>query len=116
MKLIISESQVKHLIKKFFQKDFSEKIGRIRHWDDLPSSLRNIFGEERIFYLYLRDFGPMYIILDDGKEYIAQYRIDNWTVTDERDRQMSGDKFMDKIGIGPLGLSMGEFINTYIEE
>lgn len=116
MKYIITESQIRYIIKKLFKKDFSNKIQRILGWDDLSPSFKRVFGEERMFNLYLRDFGPMYIILNEGKEYLVQKRDGKWIIVDDRDRPFSEYKFMHKLGIEPLGISLDEFIDAYMDE
>lgn len=88
----------------------------IQSWDDLPSKFKRVMGDKRTLNLYLNDFGPMYLILVDDKEYLAQERDNKWAIVDEGDRPAKESKFMDILGISPLGLSLSEFINAYIEE
>ena len=114
MKYIISESQVKHIIKKFFKKDFSDKIEMIQDWDDLSYKFRRSFGSKKRFNYHLNYFGPMYLILVDGIEYLTQERKHGWTIVDDNDNSISDDKLMNLLGISPLGISMNEFIDAYV--
>lgn len=114
MKYIISESQVKHIIKKFFKKDFSEKIQMIQNWDDLSYKFKKVFGLKRRFNNYLNMFGPMYIILVDGIEYLTQNRKQGWDIVDDNNNSISEDELMNLLGISTLGISMNEFIDAYV--
>lgn len=114
MKYIISESQVKHIIKKFFKKDFSDKIEMIQDWDDLSYKFKGVFDSKRIFNHYLNSHGPMYLILVNGVEYLTQGRNQEWIIVDDNDNSISEDKLMNLLGISTLGISMNEFIDAYV--
>ena len=113
MKYIITESQIKFLIKKFFKKDFSEKIQMIQYWDDLPSIFKR-YVDKKFFNVYLNKYGPMYVILVDGKEFLLQYRGDTWSISNDKDVPITENELIDKLGIAPLGISIQEFIDAYV--
>jgi hypothetical protein len=114
MKYIISESQVKQMIKKFFKKDLSRNIEMITSYWDLPILFRRLMHKNAA-NLYMNAYGPMYLFTIDGEEYLAQYR-EEWIIYDSRDNQISEFKLMDLLGISPLGLSVQELVDAYIDE
>jgi hypothetical protein len=114
MKYIISESQVKQMIKKFFKKDLSRNIEMITSYWDLPILFRRLM-HQKAANLYMNAYGPMYLFTIDGEEYLAQYR-EEWIIYDSRDNQISEFKLMDLLGISTLGLSMQELVDAYIDE
>jgi hypothetical protein len=115
MKYIIKESQVKDLIKKYFKKDLSNNIRMITLYDDLPRQYREMMSKNAANH-FLNMFGPMFLIKADGKNYLAQDRIEKWLIADESDTEISEEKLMNLLGIDTLGLSMQEFIDAYIDE
>lgn len=115
MKYIISESQVKNLIKKYFKKDFSNRIEMITSHDDLPRDFRDKIPRYAANH-YLNAFGPMFLIRTDNGDYLAQDRIEQWVIADVGDTPATEDQIMNMLGIAPLGLSMQELIDAYIEE
>jgi hypothetical protein len=115
MKYIISESQVKNLIKKYFKKDLSNNIEMITDYWDLPIEFRRMMSKNAGNH-FLNMFGPMFLIKADGKKYLAQDRIEKWLIADESDTSISEEKLMNLLGIDTLGLSMQEFIDAYIDE
>jgi hypothetical protein len=58
----------------------------------------------------------MFLIRVDGKNYLAQDRIEKWFIADSSDTEISETKLMDLLGISLLGLSMQELIDAYIDE
>ncbi len=116
MKYIVTESQTKFLIKKFFKKDFSEKIELIQFWDDLPFNLKGLFGDKKVFNYYLNNYGPIFVILVGGTEFLVQYRDGVWIIVNESDLRLTEFQFMDLLGISPLGITLQEFIDTYYSE
>lgn len=115
MKYVITESQAKNLIKKYFKKDLTNNIKMITSWEDLPRAYREMMSKNAGNY-FLNSFGPMFLITANGKKYLAQDRIEKWVIADEFDETISDDKLMRLLGIEPLGLSMQELIDAYIDE
>ena len=115
MKYIISESQVKDLIKKYFKKDLSKNIEMITDYWDLPIEFRRLINKT-VANHYLNAFGPMFLFNVNGEKYLAQDRIEKWVITDYGDTPISEDKLMNLLGIDTLGLSMQELIDAYINE
>lgn len=116
MKYIVTESQIKFLIKKFFKKDFSEKIELIQFWDDVPYNFKKLFTDKNRFNYYLNRYGPMYVILVDGTEFLVQYRDKGWTVVKDSWDFLTEFELMDLLGISPLGITLQEFIDAYYSE
>ncbi len=116
MKYIIKESQVKNLIKKYFKKDLSRNIEMITSYWDLPILFRRMM-HQKAANLYMNAFGPMYLFTIDGEQYLAQdRREENWKIYNSRDEQISESELMNLLGISPLGLSIQELVDAYIDE
>lgn len=116
MKYILKESQVKKLIRKYFDKDFSLDIKKIQFYNDLPDVFTELMNAS-VFYRFTDRFGPMYLISTPKHgDFLAQDRIDNWVITDYGDTPVTEDQLMNMLGIAPLGLTMQEFIDAYIEQ
>jgi hypothetical protein len=115
MKYIISESQVKNMIKKYFNKDLSNDIEMITDYWDLPIEFRRLMSKNAGNH-YLNAFGPMFLIRADGNNYLAQDRVEKWFIADSSDIEISERKLMNLLGISPLGLSIQELIDAYIDE
>jgi hypothetical protein len=115
MKYIISESQVKQMIKKYFKKDLSKNIEMITSYWDLPILFRRMMGRNAANH-YMNAFGPMFLFTIDGEQYLAQDRIEKWTITDSGDTEIREDKLMNLLGIDTLGLTIQELIDAYIDE
>ena len=69
MKYIISESQVKNLIKKYFKKDLSNNIEMITDYWDLPIEFRRMMSKNAGNH-FLNMFGPMFLIKAVGTGFI----------------------------------------------
>lgn len=115
MKYIIKESQVKNLIKKYFKKDLTNNIRMITLYEDLPFEFRQMMGKHAL-NRYLNAFGPMFLIKVDGKNYLAQDRVEKWLITDSSDTEISETKLMGLLGISLLGLSIQELVDAHIDE
>lgn len=114
MKYVITESQVKTLIKKYFKKDLSKNIRIITAWEDLPRAFRETISKVAGNH-YLNNFGPMFLFYVDGRKFLAQDRVEKWVIADELDITISEDTLMKLLGIETLGLSMQELIDAYID-
>jgi len=121
MKYIISESQIKNLIKNNLDADISVDMVTNKH--ELPNEFD--FLGERVVNRYLNSFGPMYIITLNKKNirsrqlFLSQYRskIDGgWMIVDEADVSISEFELMKRLGIQVLGMDIGTLIDEYLEE
>ena len=84
------------------------------YWD-LPIGFRRLMSKNA-GNQYLNAFGPMFLIRVDGKNYLAQDRIEKWFIADEHDIEIREDKLMNLLGIDTLGLTIQELIDAYIDE
>ena len=103
------------MIKKFFKKDLSRNIEMITDYWDLPIEFRRLMSKNAGNH-YLNSFGPMFLIRVDGKNYLAQDRIEKWFIADSSNTEIREDKLMNLLGIDTLGLTMQELIDAYIDE
>jgi hypothetical protein len=116
MKVLITESKMKDIIKSNFGLDLTGKIHMVTNKWELPFEFDNIIGE-RMLNHYLNRFGPMYVFETKKGLFLAQDRgYDGWTIADHLDFGLSELDFMRILGIEYLGLSMNDLINLYMEE
>jgi len=116
MKFIITESKLKTFLEDKFGVDLTDKVSLITSTYDLPFEFDRIMSNEML-RMYLNRFGPIYLI-DLGKEkYLYQNRFNgNEMITDTKDRTISPHQLMDKLGIAPIGISIQDILDLYVEE
>jgi len=118
MKVLITESKMKDIIKSNFGLDLTGKIHMVTNKWELPEEFDKIIGE-RMLNHYLNRFGPMYWFDTKKGLFLAQDRgnqYDGWNIADHLDFGLSELDFMRILGIEYLGLSMDDLINLYMEE
>jgi hypothetical protein len=121
MKILIKEGIVKKMVNRVLGYDLTDRIEMITSWEELPESLkRNIYSNNRFsFNWYLNNHGPMFIFDMDGNKYMTQFRDGEWIIysNDEDDPlSMPEDEFLDKIGIGFMGVKLQQIIDEFVEE
>jgi len=120
MKYIITENQIKKLIKKYFDLDLTDNISMVTSKWDLPNEFKEIITDRNL-NIFLNRYGPMYVIKTPKDMYLSQPHTtdsgrDEWMIFDTTDSSVSELELMRKLGIHALGISMSELINAYIEE
>jgi hypothetical protein len=113
MKYIISESNIKRLIQKYFNKDLSDNIEIIQSYDDLPMDFKFAWFKSE-FNGMLNRFGPAYIIKTNEDNFLVTPG-SSWTAVNFNGDPIPVHKIMDYLGIGSLGLSFDQLIRTYGE-
>lgn len=118
MKIVITESQLKDIIKSQFGLDLTGQIRMVTNKWELPFEFDKIIGERMLNY-YLNKFGPMFVF--DTKEglFLAQDRgkeYGGWNIADKFDFGLSEFDFMKILGIEYLGLSIDDLLHEYFDE
>ncbi len=121
MKILIKEGIVKKMVNRVLGYDLTDRIEMITSWEELGESVkRNIFSYDRGgFNWALNNYGPMFYFDMDGKKYMTQFRDGEWIIysNDEDDPlNMPEDEFLDKIGIGFMGVKLQQIIDEFVEE
>jgi hypothetical protein len=116
MKVLITESKMKNIIKSNFGLDLTGKIHMVTNKWELPEEF-DFFMNPRVLNKYLNKYGPMFVFEIGRKSYLTQNRDgSDWMIIDNGDRPLSELEFMKILGIEYLGLSMDDLINLYMEE
>lgn len=117
MKYLITESKLKNLLIDKFGIDFTGDIKMITTVKDIPRIFLRV-ADEREFNKYLNRFGPIYLIERHGVVYLAQARdghFGKWIVTDDRLHDYNEREFMDKLEIPPIGISLNDIIELFVD-
>jgi len=114
MKYLITENQIKRIIKKKFGVDLTDKMIMVRNKWELPFEFKYI--PERWLNKYLNFYGPMYVIETPENMYLGQERENGYYVVDKEDRVVQDYQIMEELGIHGLGLSLGDLIDAYIND
>lgn len=118
MKYILTENQVKNLIKKKLGIDLTGKIFIVTNKWELPFEFDRVIPTRQLNHL-LNRFGPMYVIEGKKRKYLVQPRdngYDGWGIGENIEYGISEPSIMRDLGIHPLGLQLDDLINAYIEE
>lgn len=116
MKYIITESQLKDIIKSNFGVDLTNKIHMVTSKWELPEEF-DFFINPRVLNKYLNKYGPMFVFEIGKRSYLTQNQgSDGWMIIDTGDRQLSELEFMKILGIEYLGLSMDTLLDEYFKE
>jgi hypothetical protein len=118
MKVIITESQLKDIIKSNFGLDLTGQIRMVTNKWELPFEFDKVIGE-RMLNHYLNKFGPMYVFDTKKGLFLAQDRgkqYNGWNIADKFDFGLSELDFMKILGIEYLGLSIDDLLNEYFDE
>lgn len=118
MKVIITESQLKDIIKSNFGLDLTGQIHMVTNKWELPFEFDKVIGE-RMLNHYLNKFGPMFVFDTKKGLFLAQDRGEKyggWNIADKFDFGLSELDFMKIFGIEYLGLSIDDLLNEYFDE
>lgn len=115
MKYIITESKLKNLLKDRLGVDLSGKISMVTNQYDLPMEFDR-YIPPKVLNSYLNKFGPMYVIETPKNTFLYQNQAGVPTITDKKDRLHSVNSLMSHLGIPPMGLSIDDIIDVYVQE
>jgi hypothetical protein len=115
MNYLITESQIKRIIKKKFGLDLTDKISMVTNKWELPFEF-DIFIPEKMLNRFLNNYGPMYVIETPKNLYLGQERENGWVIYDKKDKLVKDHQIMKELGIHGLGLSFSDLINAYIND
>jgi len=116
MKYVISESQIKKILKTKFNLDLTDKIHMVTNKSELPEEF-DFWINPRALNKYLNKYGPMFVFEIGRKSYLTQsHGRDGYMIFDNSDHQLSELEFMKILGIEMLGISIDDLINNYFKE
>jgi hypothetical protein len=115
MKYLITENQIKRIIKKKFGLDLTDNISMVTNKWELPFEFDNTVPERQL-NRFLNTYGPMYVITTTKNMYLGQERENGWLFYDKKDLKTPDHKIMSELGIQGLGLSAGDLIDAYIND
>jgi hypothetical protein len=118
MKVLITESKMKDIIKSNFGIDLTDKIHMVTNKWELPFEFDK-FINDRILNNYLNKYGPMYVFDTPSEKFLAQDRGEingGWYIVDTTDEWYSELEILQLLGLQYLGMSLGDLINLYMEE
>ena len=114
MKIIISESSLKSLFKRLGI-DLTGKINMVTSQYDVPMEF-DTFMTPYTVRSYLNAYGPMFTIDIDGQMFLYQDQNGRKMIVDKFDRIIPISKLMDMLGIPPIGITIDDIIDTFVEE
>lgn len=117
MKALITESQLKDIIKSHFGVDLTNKIHIVTNKWELPMEFDGIISPRQL-NLRLNRYGPMYVIEIGKEKYLAQYvgKDGGWEFVNQVDVSISEFELMRILGIQSLGLTFDDLLNQYFDE
>ena len=118
MKLLITESKLKSVIKDKFDIDLTGRV-------ELDPSLYKILNDFDLYFSYeglrrrlnMENYGPMYLIeLDNNRKVLYQmnYSSNLPLILDNKGDGYEESDFMNLLGIYALGITMEQFLDLYI--
>lgn len=115
MRFIITESKLKSFLKDRLGIDLTDKITMVTSQYDLPMEFDR-FITPKMLNMYLNRFGPMYVIETPKRTFLYQEQSGTPTIVDTNDRLYSVNSLMKHLGIPPMGLSVDDIIDIYVQE
>jgi hypothetical protein len=121
MKILIKEGIVKKMVNRVLGFDLTDHIEMITTWDELDYDGQKAFGEDRdaAFRWLVDTDGPMYLFQIKDNSYLAQYDggENSWTIWYNKSyNNLTEDEFLDKLGIGFMGVKLQQVIDEFVEE
>ena len=120
MKILIKEGIVKKMVNRVLGYDLSDHIDMITNWEQTNTWTKMIFNQNyKGFNLYLNVYGPMYFFDVNDYNFITQFRDGRWKTIAGKGgtyRDITEDEFLDKLGIGFMGVKLQQVMNEFINE
>ena len=120
MKILIKEGIVKKMVNRVLGYDLSKHIESITDWEQTNTWTKMVFNQNyKGFNIYLNAFGPIYFFDIDGYNVVTQFRDGRWLIVGGKGgnyQDISEDEFLDKLGIGFMGVKLQQVIDEFIEE
>ena len=115
MKVLISENKFKTFLKDKLGIDLTGKVGLITSGYDLPMSFDRFLGTSMLNVL-LNEYGPMYLIRVNGSKYLYQSRGKHDFIMNSMGGMLETNHFRDILELPPLGVSIQQVLDLYVEE
>ena len=115
MKVLISENKFKTFLKDKLGIDLTGKVSLITSGYDLPMSFDKYLGTSMLNVL-LNEYGPMYLIRINGSKYVYQHRGRHDFIMNSMSGMLETSHFKDILGLPPIGVSIQDILDLYVEE
>jgi len=116
----LTEANLKNLLINKLGVDLTGKIHMVTNSYELPFEFNERIITPQTLRLYLNKYGPMYVIEIGSQIYLYQYQqLTNEVrkmIVDTNDRTYSEDQILNKLGIPPMGLTLDDIVDTFVEE
>ena len=116
----LTEASLKNLLVNKLGIDLTGKIHMVTNSYELPFEFNERIITPQTLRLYLNKYGPMYVIEIGSQIYLYQYQqLTNEVrkmIVDTNDRTYSEDQILNKLGIPPMGLTLDDIVDTFVEE
>lgn len=117
MKIIINESGIKKVFKRFGV-DLEGKVHMVTSQYDLPMVFDNLIPPALV-RMYLNNYGPMYVIDIPPQKYLFQRQknVRDYVLIDRHGNSFTQSEFLENIlNIPPIGLTLDDVIDTFVKE
>jgi hypothetical protein len=115
MKVLISENKFKTFLKDKLGIDLTDKVSLITSGYDLPMSFDRYLGTAML-NVNLNEYGPMYLIRINGSKYLYQNRGRHDFIMNSMGGMLETNHFRDILELPPLGVSIQQILDLYVEE
>lgn len=117
MKVIINESDLKKVFKRFGT-DLEGNVHMVTSQYDLPMVFDNLIPPA-IVRMYLNNYGPMYVIDIPPQKYLFQRQRNDgdYVLIDRHGNGFTQNEFLEnKLNIPPIGVTLQDVIDTFVQE
>lgn len=116
----LTEANLKNLLVNKLGIDLTGKIHMVTNSYELPFEFNERIITPQTLRLYLNKYGPMYVIEIGSQMFLYQHQqLLNEVrklIVDTNDKSYSEDQILDKLGIPPMGLTLNDIVDTFVEE
>ena len=116
----LTEANLKNLLVNKLGVDLTGKIHMVTNSYELPFEFNERIITPQTLRLYLNKYGPMYVIEIGSQMFLYQHQqLLNEVrklIVDTNDKSYSEDQILNKLGIPPMGLTLNDIVDTFVEE
>jgi hypothetical protein len=116
MNITLSDIRLRNFLKSKHGLDLTHRIEMIQSWHDLPFNFDTMITRNSLNKL-LNEFGPMYHLKGNRRNYLCQNRNNNWIGYDVLARIYDLEEIYKDVGIPAyLGMKPDELYEVYKQE
>ena len=116
----LTEAKLKNLLVNKLGIDLTGKIHMVTNSYELPFEFNERIITPQTLRVFLNNYGPMYVIEIGKQMYLYQHQQlsgeSRKMIVDTNDRTYSEDQILDKLSIPPMGLTLNDIVDTFVEE